>query len=277
MNKEKQDILDVTFGDKKAILIYLKEIELIESLVENTIKEAVIGYIKGWHNKKRDKGVGAEHIKLHLEKGSQGEITLDELINIGNSLREYLERFDEPFIDIEGLKSAKLFEWENKESVRFRVIVDKYKGEGLPKTPLSPFDDIIVTFYSDRNLSQRMEFKNPKVIAYYTDKENHQELINNKGFQCSEVAGASDILESGGEVSKPSDLQIKYTADQDFGKNPKDVILQNHNSSYSRFKNQLKSIGESLIKDREKLENTQELQDSKTDIESHKSHLRKQK
>ncbi|WP_324737062.1 PBECR2 nuclease fold domain-containing protein, partial [Helicobacter muridarum] len=32
-----------------------------------------------------------------------------------------------------------------------------------------------------------------------------------------EVAGASDILESGGEVSKPSLLQIKYTANQDFG------------------------------------------------------------
>ncbi|RAX55751.1 hypothetical protein CCZ01_09905, partial [Helicobacter monodelphidis] len=33
-----------------------------------------------------------------------------------------------------------------------------------------------------------------------------------------EVAGASDILRTGGEVSKPSDLQIEYTADQDFGK-----------------------------------------------------------
>lgn len=275
MNKEKQDILDVTFGDKKAMLIYLKEIELIESLVENTIKEAVIGYIKGWHNKKRDKGVGAEHIKLHLEKGSQGEITLDELINIGNSLREYLKIFKEPYLEDES-KSGKVYEWENKNGIRFRVATDKIKGEGLIP-PLSPFDDVIVTFYSDRNLSQRMEFKNPKVMAYYTDKENHQELINNKGFQCSEVAGACDILESGGEVSKPSHLQIKYTANQDFGKNPENIIPQNHNSSCSRFKNQLKNIGESLTKDREKLENAQKLQGSKMDIKSHKSHLRKQK
>ena len=72
-------------------------------------------------------------------------------------------------------------------------------------------------------------------------------------------------------------MQIKYTANQDFGKNPENIIPQNHNSSYSRFKNQLKNIGESLIKDREKLENAQELQDSKTDTQSHKSHLRKQK
>ena len=84
-------------------------------------------------------------------------------------------------------------------------------------------------------------------------------------------------LESGGEVSKPSHLQIKYTANQDFGKNPENIIPQNHNSSCSRFKNQLKSIGESLLKDGEKLENAQELQDSKTNIQSHKSHLRKQK
>ena len=46
------------------------------------------------------------------------------------------------------------------------------------------------------------------------------------GFERSEVAGASDILESGGEVSKPSDLQIKYTANQDFGKNPNAIVTQ---------------------------------------------------
>lgn len=35
-----------------------------------------------------------------------------------------------------------------------------------------------------------------------------------------------DILESGGEVSKPSHLQIKYTANQDFGTN-RDIIPNN--------------------------------------------------
>ncbi len=51
--------------------------------------------------------------------------------------------------------------------------------------------------------------------------------IQGIGFQCSEVAGACDILESGGEVSKPSHLQIKYTANQDFGKNPNIIVSQN--------------------------------------------------
>lgn len=117
----------------------------------------------------------------------------------------------------------------------------------------------------------KREFKNIQ------NEIERSKIIYNKGFQCSEVAGACDILESGGEVSKPSHLQIKYTANQDFGKNPENIIPQNHNSSCSRFKNQLKNIGENLIKDREKLENAQELQDSKTDTQSHKSHLRKQK
>ncbi|MBX7491226.1 hypothetical protein [Helicobacter turcicus] len=51
-----------------------------------------------------------------------------------------------------------------------------------------------------------------------------------------------------------------------------EIIPQNPNSSYSRFKNQLKNIGENLTKDREKLENTQGLQDSKVDTQTHKSH-----
>ena len=87
----------------------------------------------------------------------------------------------------------------------------------------------------------KREFNNIK------NKVLNSKIIYNAGFQRSEVAGACDILESGGEVSKPSHLQIKYTANQDFGKNPENIIPQNHNSSCSRFKNQLKSIGESLI------------------------------
>ncbi|QOR05168.1 hypothetical protein [Campylobacter cuniculorum] len=58
-------------------------------------------------------------------------------------------------------------EIENDSGVRFRITTDKIKGEGLPKTPLSPFDEVIITFYSDRNLKERMEFKNPRVREYY--------------------------------------------------------------------------------------------------------------
>ncbi|WP_300827187.1 hypothetical protein [Helicobacter sp. UBA3407] len=66
-----------------------------------------------------------------------------------------------------------------------------------------------------------------KMADVVIKNEKGTKVIYNKGFQHSEVAGASDILESGGEVSKPSDLQIKYTANQDFGKNPQNIIPQN--------------------------------------------------
>ncbi|TNB61308.1 hypothetical protein FDW43_08680, partial [Campylobacter helveticus] len=42
---------------------------------------------------------------------------------------------------------------------------------------LSPSDEIIITFYSDRNLNKQMEFKNPKVREYYENKEIKQEQI----------------------------------------------------------------------------------------------------
>ena len=165
-NKEKRGIYNVTFNEKLSTPIQT-DLEVIE----NAVIDYMVHYIKGWHNIKRDKGVGAEHIKLHLEKGSQGEITLEELLNLGNSLREYLKIFKEPFVDKEGNKTAKIYEWENNEGVRFRIATDKIKGEGLPRTPLSPIDEIIITFYSDRNLNKQMAFKNPKVAQYYQNKD----------------------------------------------------------------------------------------------------------
>lgn len=147
MERDKQEqrgIYNVTFSDEKATPIF-KDIEAIE----DAVIEYIAMYVKGWHNVRRDKGAGAEHIKLHLEKGSQGEISIEELVNVGKSLREFLKNFDEPFIDKNG---AKVYEWQNDNSVRFRVITDKYKGEGHSNTPLSPFADVIITFYSDRNL-----------------------------------------------------------------------------------------------------------------------------
>lgn len=169
MDKAKQEqrgIYNVTFGDEEATPIF-KDLEAIE----DAVIEYIAMYVKGWHNVKRDKGAGAEHIKLHLEKGSQGEISIEELVNVGKSLREFLKNFDEPFIDKNG---AKVYEWENDGGVRFRVITDKHKGEGHSNTPLSPFADVIITFYSDRNLNKQMEFKNPKVEAYYQQQSQEK-------------------------------------------------------------------------------------------------------
>ncbi|QBL12735.1 hypothetical protein [Campylobacter helveticus] len=178
--QEKRGIYNVSFNEKNSTPINA-ELEAIE----NIIIDYVVHYIKGWHNERRDKGRGAEHIKLHLEKGSEGEINLEELLNLGNSIREYLKIFKEPYLE-DLNKDGKVFEWENDEGVRFRIATDKIKGEGLIP-PLSPFDEIIITFYSDRNLNEKMEFKNPKVREYYANKEN---------FQKSESTNENSLLTS---------------------------------------------------------------------------------
>lgn len=74
-------------------------------------------------------------------------------------------------------------------------------------------------------------------FEFLKDKINKSKIIINKGFERSEVAGACDILKSGGEVSKPSHLQIKYTANQDFGTNPNKSVSQNESKSQIKKSN----------------------------------------
>lgn len=187
MDKEKRGIYNVSFNEKKSTLINT-DLEAIE----NAIIDYVVHYVKGWHNIKRDKGRGAEHIKLHLEPNSQGQITLEELLNLGNSIREYLKMFKEPFDDGRG---GKVYEWENDKGVRFRIATDKIKGEGLIP-PLSPSDEIIITFYSDRNLNQQMEFKNPKVKEYYAN------LKFEKEFNAEQIKAMQEVVKKASQSLK---------------------------------------------------------------------------
>ncbi|BAM12651.1 hypothetical protein HCN_1452 [Helicobacter cinaedi PAGU611] len=113
--------------------------------------EYIAMYVKGFHLERRDKGRGAEHIKLHLKENSKGEIKLQELLDIGHSLREYLKNFSKPFIDEKG---AKIYEWENKEGIRFRTIVDRIDGQGHTSTTFHPSNEQIISFYSDRNFNK---------------------------------------------------------------------------------------------------------------------------
>ena len=178
MNNEKRGIYNVTFNDKRATSVKT-DLEIIE----DAIIAEVIMYVKGYHDKRRDKGLGAEHIKFkHLDNPTKnGYITVMELLNLGNSLREYLTNFNKPFIDENG---ARIYEWENGDKVRFRLVVDN------PKSSMSSCDNctathtltnqgtnatsiagIIITFYSDRNLNETMLFKNPKVQRFYEKQD----------------------------------------------------------------------------------------------------------
>lgn len=145
--KEARGIHNVTFNDKKAT--YIKtDLKNVDSAIR-------------YANSSRDKG--AKHIKIrHLtDKTKLGYITNEELVNLGNSLREYIKINKEPFIDNNG---ARIYEWENREGVRFRVVVDSSRRDATTaELPQPTATDDIITFYSDRNLKEPMNFKNPNL------------------------------------------------------------------------------------------------------------------
>ena len=120
---------------------------------------------------KLHKGRGAKHIQIHLDENSEGQITIEELLNLGNSIRTYLSIFKEPFIDN---RDAKIYEWQNNNGVRFRAVIAEIGGgTNLPSHTNS--NEQIITFYFDRNLKQykgydRMKFQNPQVEKYYINQ-----------------------------------------------------------------------------------------------------------
>ncbi|EKC8783101.1 hypothetical protein OQE27_001531, partial [Campylobacter upsaliensis] len=150
LEREQKGLYNVAFNGKNAVLIK-KDLEAVD--------EAIL-FEKGRENAKTNKGYGAKHILKHtIDKNAQGYITDLELVNIGKDLREFLKNY-EPFIDTNG---ARLYEWE-KEGVRFRLVVgdigkDPSTTEGAKALSLPK--ERIITFYSDRNLKEKMNFKNP--------------------------------------------------------------------------------------------------------------------
>ena len=199
-DKEKLGIYNVTFNDKKATPVNLNP---DIALVENAVIDTVVMYVKGWHNIKRDKGIGAEHLKYHLKQGAIGEVSLEELLNLGRSLRKYMEIFGEPFLE-DKTKTGKVFEWQDSDGIRFRVTMDSKRqaGEEGLITPLSLPNDVIITFYSDRNLNKRMVFKNPVVREFYESKK----------FE--DVEDYSAVEEIKAEISKSSVEKIDVDANK---------------------------------------------------------------
>lgn len=124
--------------------------------------EDFIRFGKGNH-KENKRGFGAKHINArHSNPKDIGYITQQEYLDLGNHIREYIKEHKEPFID---KNRSRTYEWENKQGVRFRVVVDKRKGgaTNLPQLPRPSTYDDIITFYSDRNFKQKMKFKNPNL------------------------------------------------------------------------------------------------------------------
>lgn len=149
--KEQRGLYNVAYNGKNATLIK-RDLEAVD--------EAIL-FEKGFENN-RGKGYGAKHILKHtLDENSQGYITKEEILSIGKDLRAFLKN-NEPFID---RNNARVYEWQNQAGVRFRLIVgDTGKApttmDRMPNALALP-NERIITFYSDRNLKERMQFKNP--------------------------------------------------------------------------------------------------------------------
>ena len=149
--KEKRGIYNVTYNGKFSTPVY-KDLKDVEGAVR---------YAIGNKNK------GAKHIEIkHLEDTTkEGYVTKQELLNMGENMRKFIKEYKEPFIND---RKARLYEWEDKDGVRFRLVIndikDKNGGSGIHSaiTSTSANDDII-TFYSDRNLKEPMKFENPKL------------------------------------------------------------------------------------------------------------------
>ena len=163
--QEKRGIYNVTYNDKFSTPVY-KDLTTIDDAIK---------YAKG------DKSKGAKHISIrHLnDESKEGYVTRQELLSLGENIRAYLKENKEPFIDKRG---GHIYEWEDKNGVRFRAVIGQAKRESddrsitstlkptdeatksgiIPNSSLYSSNDII-TFYSDRNLKEPMKFENPKL------------------------------------------------------------------------------------------------------------------
>ena len=143
IQKEKRGIYNVAYNGKNSTSVY-PDIDFVENAVK--LEQG---------SKKRG---GISHIQKHFEKDAKGYVTPAEMTQIGDRMREYTAKFKKPHIDADG---GRLYEWQDKDGVKFRVVV--YDG-GVGSTThitTTPVNDKIISFYSDRNLKKPMEFKTP--------------------------------------------------------------------------------------------------------------------
>ena len=103
--QEKRGIYNVTYNGKFSTPVY-KDLEDVEGAVR---------YAIGNKNK------GAKHIEIkHLEDTTkEGYVTKQELLNMGENMRKFIKEYKEPFIND---RKARLYEWEDKDGVRFRLV-----------------------------------------------------------------------------------------------------------------------------------------------------------
>ena len=104
--QEKRGIYNVTYNGKKAT--WLKQ---DMANIDNAIR-----YESGNLSK------GAKHISIrHLDdENKAGFVTKEELLNLGENVRNFIKEHKEPFVN---KKNARIYEWEDDKGIRFRLVV----------------------------------------------------------------------------------------------------------------------------------------------------------
>ncbi|EPA4341462.1 hypothetical protein ACQ3ZU_001086, partial [Campylobacter upsaliensis] len=176
LEREQKGLYNVAFNGKNAVLIK-KDLEAVDEALKLT---------QGYHLQHSQKGKGAKHIKIkHLtDPSKEGYVTDLEFVNLGKSIREFLKDY-EPFIEKQKSgQEARIYEWENKEGIRFRLI-SKIQGGGTTANSHLVSAEEIITFYSDRNLKEKMNFKNPLLKDTIAESTIQGEVLSKeleKGF-----------------------------------------------------------------------------------------------
>ena len=180
LEREQKGLYNVAFNGKNASLIK-QDLQSVES---------AIAFMQGT----RYKGAKHERIKHLTDPSKEGYVTDLEFVNLGKSIREFLKNY-EPFIDTNG---ARLYEWENKDKVRFRVVVNDVAD--MDSNPTTATEEII-TFYSDRNLKEKMNFKNP-LLKHTIAQASMQGEALSKELESKE-ANTHTLREQTKELLKP--------------------------------------------------------------------------
>ncbi|MDY3114155.1 MAG: PBECR2 nuclease fold domain-containing protein [Helicobacter sp.] len=138
--------------------------------------------------------------QIKLTRGSFEKLANKNRLDFIPKIKETIEKPNYILDDGQGILFIKEFV-ENDKEKHFLSVAKNYDGEWI---------------FSSHTRREANNIKN-KI-------ENSKMLY--KGFKEGEVAGALDIIESGGAYSKPSSLQIEYPPNQVSGKNPSEIIPQ---------------------------------------------------
>lgn len=156
-NKEKKNILKVAQGEKPSTIIKKYDVNSIEDFIE---------FEKGGHNLRNDRGLGFDHIAIrHMQENSTGKVSVEELMNIGDVIRNG---------DMQ-LSNGKRIYTLLKDDIKFKTVIgDNEKNER------------VISFYSNRKVGEGHDaqtlFENQLsngVIITYKPQKSFKEWIEN--------------------------------------------------------------------------------------------------